>query len=99
MTEFFDDNIVQECLKEHEYIEKIANICEENDINYVEGLLVANELDPDSNLYDPLQLLHSLLVERADLSPREAIALLDNAFNAMIEGILSNTSEEATPVL
>jgi hypothetical protein len=99
VTEFFNDNIVQECLKEHEYIEKIADFCDKNDLDYVSGLLAMNELDPNSDLYDPIQLLHALLVDRAELSSREAITLIDNAFNAMIDGIVSNTSEDATPVL
>ena len=88
MTELLDDAIVQECLTEREYIGGFVKVCDESNADYVSGLLVMNGLDPNSELYNPIYFLHSLLTERGELSSREAIALIDNAFYSLLKGIL-----------
>lgn len=92
MTELLDDAIVQECLTEREYIGEFVRVCDESNADYVSGLLVMNDLDPNSELYNPIYFLHSLLTERGELSSREAIALIDNAFYSLLKGI-SDTAE------
>jgi hypothetical protein len=78
---------VEKCLVESDYIPELVEICDENDKPYVVGLLAINDLDPDNDLYDPVYLLHDLLVNAAEMSNREALTLIDNAVNAVIEGI------------
>ena len=97
MTELLDDAIVQECLTEREYIGEFVRVCDESNADYVSGLLVMNGLDPNSELYNPIYFLHSLLTERGELSSREAIALIDNAFYSLLKGILDTA--EPDPVV
>jgi hypothetical protein len=97
MTELLDDAIVQECLTEREYIGEFVAACDESDTDYVSGLLVMNGLDPHSGIYNPIYFLHSLLTEKVELSSREAITLIDNAFYSIISGIANITEEEPHP--
>jgi len=99
MTELLDDAIVQECLTEREYIGEFVAVCDESNADYVSGLLVMNGLDPNSDLYNPIYFLHSLLTERGELNSREAIALIDNAFYSIISGMSDNVKEEPDPVV
>jgi GT2 family glycosyltransferase len=93
MTDCFNDDLIAECLTESDYIPELVEICDENDKPYVVGLLAINDLDPDDDRYDPVYLLHDILVNAAEMAPREALTLIDNAFNAMIDGIAETVEE------
>ena len=97
MTELPNDAVVQECLTEREYIGQFVEVCDQSDANYVSGLLIMNSLNPNSQLYNPIYFLHALLTEKGELSSREAITLIDNAFYSFISGI-SDTAEPDTVV-
>lgn len=56
--------------------------------------LAIKGLDPDSDRYDLVYLIHQILVNAADMSPREALTLIDNAFNALIDGIAETSDGE-----
>lgn len=99
MMELLDDAVVQECLAEREYIGEFVAACDKSDTDYVSGLLVMNSLDPNSELYNPVYFLHSLLTEKVELSSREAITLIDNALYSVISGIANITEEEPDHVV
>jgi hypothetical protein len=94
MTDCFNDDLIAECLTESDYIPKIVEFCDENRVSYVGGLLVVNDLDPDDDRYNPIYLLHTMLTEGCELNSREAVTLLDNAFEAFIGGIAETIKEE-----
>lgn len=99
MTDFLDDAIVQECLAEREYIGEFVEVCDQSDTDYVSGLLIMNDLDPDSDLYNPIYFLHALLTEKGGLSSREAITLVDNAFHSLLSGMSDKVEEETDTVV
>lgn len=99
MTELLDDAVVQECLAEREYIGEFVEVCDQSDTDYVSGLLVMNGLDPNSQLYNPIHFLHALITEKGELSSREAITLIDNAFYSLLSGISDNDEAEPVPVV
>jgi hypothetical protein len=99
MTELLDDAIAQECLTEREFIGEFVSVCDESDTDYVSGLLVMNSLDPNSELYNPLYFLHAILTEKGELSSREAITLIDNAFYSLISGMSDVVEGETDPVV
>lgn len=82
-----DDATIEKCLAESDYIDELVELCDESDKPYVVGLLAINDLDPDDERFEPVYLLHEVLVNAAEMSPREALALIDNTLNAVIEGI------------
>lgn len=99
MMELLDDAIVQECLAEREYIGEFVAVCDQSNTDYVSGLLVMNDLDPNSEVYNPIYFLHALLTEKGGLSSREAITLVDNAFYSLISGMSDKVEEETVPVV
>lgn len=78
---------IEKCLAESDYIDELVELCDESDKPYVVGLLEINDLDPDDERFEPVFLLHEILVNMAEMSPREALALIDNTVNAVIEGV------------
>ncbi len=87
------DATVEKCLAESDYIPELVKVCDENHKPYVVGLLAINDLDPDSDRYDPVYLLHDILVNAAEMAPREALTLIDNAFNVLVDGIAKTVEE------
>jgi len=82
MTKPFNEDVISE----REYIGEFVKACDECSTDYVTGFLVMNELNPNSDLNRPIYHLHRLLVEQAELNPREAISLIDNAIYALLNG-------------
>lgn len=84
----------QTCLKESDQIDQLVQICEEHETNYVTGLLAFNSLDPGDEIYDPIYLVNEILIKEGEMSPREAITLIDNALNSFIEGLVESVESE-----
>ena len=94
MTDCFNDDLIAECLTESDYIPKIVEFCDERRVSYVGGLLAVNDLDPNDDRYNPVYLLHTMLTEGCELNSREAVTLIDNTVNAVIEGIAEAIADE-----
>jgi len=89
-----DQETIEKCLVESDYIGDLVEICDSEETHYVVGLLAINELDPDDERYDPLYLLHDILTSVGEMSEREALVLMDNVINQVIRGIAESVDDD-----
>lgn len=85
-----ESEVTKRCLTESPYMEKLINACDSEECNYVSGLLILRGLDDFDESYDPLYVIHDILTEAGQMSEREAIVLIDNAINSVLDGIVKS---------
>lgn len=78
---------VQDCLAEGEVLTQILKVCEREEIDYLEGFLLAIGLDNEDERVNPARLIYNILCTDGEMSEREAVTLLDNAIRGVFECI------------
>ena len=83
-----EKEMIDRALKEPKFIEEIVRVCDESETDYVTGIIIYYNLDPEEERYDPLYLLYDILTEKGEMSEREAMVLIHNSVQAVIRGML-----------
>lgn len=87
MTETYEEFLSRQyptALEPGPHIADVIRLCNERQIHYLDGLFMAQGLDPESSQLSAAYLAYDILVQEGEMPPEEALVVIDN----LVTGVL-----------